>query len=154
MNDTKDQPQWQAPGLEVPSEKRAERRPTMVTTRWEIGAGTAADATGELSGRIAKYMSQLPNLGEAQGRDDVGYRFACFLVRDLQIPDDDALMWLRTWDSNNNPAKGEECCKKWIASAHTYGSREYGCGLVGRTRLTTRRVHPRPQIVRCVVEVP
>ncbi len=85
--------------------------------------------TGGLEGRIAAYMSKLPNLGEGQGRDDVGFHLACFLVRDLRLSDEQAATWLERWDNNNVPPKGEAAINKWIASAHAYGRNEYGCGL-------------------------
>src|SRR5262249_43389837 len=63
--------------------------------------------SGNLSARIAGYLRRLPNLGEGQGRDDIGYQFACFLVRDLALGDDIARDWLRRWDAGNLPPKGE-----------------------------------------------
>jgi hypothetical protein len=84
---------------------------------------------GDLSRRIMPYLRQLPNLGAGQGRDDVGYHFACWLVRDLALPDDVARGWLRLWDSSNHPPKGEDEINKWIRNAHAYGRAEYGSGL-------------------------
>jgi hypothetical protein len=74
-------------------------------------------------------MARLPNLGEGQGRDDVAYHAACFLVRNLQLPDATALLWLRQWDDKNRPPKGEARLREVIVSAHAYGQRPYGCGL-------------------------
>jgi hypothetical protein len=79
--------------------------------------------------RIAGYMARLPNLGEGQGRDDVAFRAACWLVRDMQLPDETALGWLRQWDGSNRPPKGEEALRKAVGNAHTYGQSPYGCGL-------------------------
>jgi hypothetical protein len=84
-----------------------------------------------LSPRIEAYLAKLPNLGEGQGRDDVGYHFACLLVRDFALGDDAAREWLRRWDGANNPPKGAAQISKWIANAHQYGRRAYGSG---RTR--------------------
>src|SRR5262249_3144526 len=61
---------------------------------------------GNLSARIAAYMAKLPHLGEGQGRDDVAYRFAAFLVRDLALDGATALDWLCLWDEGNRPPKG------------------------------------------------
>jgi hypothetical protein len=78
--------------------------------------------------RAAAYLARLPNLGEGQGRDDVGYQFAAFLVRDLAISDDVALDWLCLWDAGNSPPKGRARLAEIIASAHAYGRRAYGSG--------------------------
>jgi hypothetical protein len=86
---------------------------------------------GGLEGRISAYMARLPNLGEGQGRDDVGFHFAAFLVRDLNLSDSEARPWLEKWDSGNNPAKGEQAISKWLTSAREYGRHPYGCGLGG-----------------------
>jgi hypothetical protein len=74
-------------------------------------------------------MARLPNLGEGQGRDDVAYHFACFLVRDLSLSDSEALDWLSRWDAHNSPPKGRERLAEILASAHQYGRHAYGCGL-------------------------
>jgi hypothetical protein len=81
-----------------------------------------------LSHRAAAYMARLPNLSEGQGRDDVAFLFAAFLVRDLQIADNYALDWLERWDVGNNPPKGRERLAEIVRSAHAYGTRPYGCG--------------------------
>lgn len=82
-----------------------------------------------LPARIAAYMSRLPNLAEGQGRDDVAYSFASFLVRDLALADGIALDWLRRWDAGNSPPKGDERLAEILRSAHAYGQRPIGCGL-------------------------
>jgi hypothetical protein len=114
--------------------------------------------SGNLSNLIAAYLRRLPNLGEGQGRDDVGYQFACFLVRDLALGDDVAREWLRLWDSGNRPSKGEEEISKWLASARRYGRRPVGCGRPAEPSPGCPRVIPtkRPGHVtlRCRVEVP
>jgi hypothetical protein len=90
--------------------------------------------------RIAGYMGRLPNLSEGQGRDDVAFRAACWLVRDMQLPDEAALGWLRQWDGSNRPPKGEEALRKAVANAHAYGQAPYGCGL-GREPVRRRGGH-------------
>jgi hypothetical protein len=84
---------------------------------------------GRLDRRISAYLAKLPNLSEGQGRDDVAYHFAAFLVRDLQLPDDQALSWLSHWDSRNNPPKGTDRLNEIIVNAHRYGRSSYGSGL-------------------------
>ena len=74
-------------------------------------------------------MAKVPNLSEGQGRDDVAYHFAAFLVRDLGLCDEFALGWLARWDAGNSPPKGEARLREIIASAHAYGRRPYGAGL-------------------------
>jgi hypothetical protein len=93
-------------------------------------------------------MARLPNLGEGQGRDDVAFHFACFLVRDMQLPDATAFGWLACWDGGNRPPKGEEALRKVLANAHAYGRSPYGCGLVPATPRRGRRT-----IITTVVEV-
>jgi hypothetical protein len=85
--------------------------------------------TENLARRITGYLSRLPNLGEGQGRDNVAYHLACWLVRDLQLPDETALVWLQCWDDQNTPPKGELRLREILASAHRYGRNAYGCGL-------------------------
>ena len=63
-------------------------------------------ASDNLSARIAAYLRRLPNLAEGQGRDDVAFHFAAFLVRDLSLSDSIALDWLERWDAGNSPPKG------------------------------------------------
>jgi hypothetical protein len=109
-------------------------------------------ASGDnLSSRVACYMARLPNLGEGQGRDDVAYHFACFLVRDLALADDIALDWLARWDAGNSPPKGEAALRKALASAHAYGRHAYGCGL--RPALLPRRDRHGHIILTSSVEV-
>jgi hypothetical protein len=86
----------------------------------------------ELEIRIWKYLAKLPNLGEGQGRDDVAYTFFCFLVRDLELPDAEAMRWVEEWDHGNRPPKGRERLREIIENAHRYGQRAYGSGNPGR----------------------
>jgi hypothetical protein len=95
-----------------------------------------------LSARIAGYAARLPNLGEGQGRDDVAFAFACFLVRDLDLDDAVALEWLNRWDAGNNPPKGEKRLIEIIRSAHAHGQRPYGCDLPRRWPRYDRHGHP------------
>jgi hypothetical protein len=115
--------------------------------------------SGNLSDRVAAYLRRLPNLGEGQGRDDIGYRFACFLVRDLALGDEAAREWLRRWDAGNRPPKGEAEVAKWIASARQYGQRPVGCGRDREPETATGRLSVAPgrrpghSTLRCRVEV-
>jgi hypothetical protein len=86
-------------------------------------------AGGSLSARIAAHMWRLPNAGEGGGRDDIAYRFAAFLARDLALPDHAALPWLEQWDRGNSPPKGRECLAEILANARRYGRNSSGCGL-------------------------
>lgn len=85
----------------------------------------------DLPARIAAYMATLPNRAEGQGRDNVAYNFAAWLVRDMKLTDADALPWMEAWDKKNDPPKGTERLKEIIANAHTYGKNSYGSGLNG-----------------------
>jgi hypothetical protein len=85
---------------------------------------------GNLAAYIAKYIRACcPNSSAGQGRDDIAYRLASKLVRDLRVSDDIALLWLERWDAKNNPPKGSDRLKEIIRSAHAYGQRDYGSGL-------------------------
>jgi hypothetical protein len=79
-----------------------------------------------LSDRIAAYARRLPHLAEGQGRDDIAYHFAAFLVRDVAVSDEIALEWLTLWDAGNSPPKGRDRLIEIIRSAHSYGRRGYG----------------------------
>jgi hypothetical protein len=92
-------------------------------------AACAPAARDNLSARIAAYLSRLPNLGEGQGRDDVAYQFAAFLVRDLGLPDETALAWLERWDARNSPPKGSAQLAEIMSNARHYGKSPFGCGL-------------------------
>lgn len=107
-----------------------ERRPVQAAPRQAV----TAEGLAGLPARIAAYLAKLPRLGAAQGRDDVGYQFACWLVRDLSLSDDEALPWLERWDAGNTPPKGETERKKWLVSARAYGRHEYGSGLGERPK--------------------
>jgi hypothetical protein len=111
---------------------------------------------GNLSDRISAFMRRLPHLGEGQGRDDVAFGFAAFLVRDLALSDDVAIGWLSLWDAGNRPPKGRDRLAEIIKNARDYGQRPVGSGL-GRDPLARVVVVPgkRPGHVtlRCRVEV-
>jgi hypothetical protein len=93
------------------------------------GAGPAPN--GGPVARILAYLARLPHLGEGQGRDRVAFNFACFLVRDLGLPDEKALPWLDRWDAGNTPPKGEARLREILKNAHEYGQHAYGAGLSG-----------------------
>jgi hypothetical protein len=138
----------------IPAAAAAEQAPQRPPPRrpW-----THTGTPGNLSARIAAYMGSLPNLGEGQGRDDVGYQFAAFLVRDLALSDETAREWLSLWDGGNRPPKGAAEISKWLASARAYGQRPIGCGLAPAEAPEVPTVTPgrRPghSTLRCRVEV-
>jgi hypothetical protein len=83
-----------------------------------------------LSSRIRSYLAKLPiGLGEGMRRDDYGFIFAAFLVRDLGLSDAEALPWLEEWDRRNAVAKGPDCLRKLLASARAYGRHAYRTAL-------------------------
>jgi hypothetical protein len=88
-------------------------------------------AGGDVTSRVRAYLARLPHLGEGQGRDDVAYQFACWLVRDLALADEVALAWLARWDAGNRPPKGEARLREILDSAHHYGRHAYGAGSGG-----------------------
>jgi hypothetical protein len=114
----------EAPAPQVPRPRTA-RAPAATP---DLCRSVPRAAAGNLSARIAAYLRRLPNLGEGQGRDDIAYRFSCFLVRDLSLPDATAMGWLERWDAGNSPPKGAARLAEILADAHRYGRRTYGCG--------------------------
>ncbi len=102
--------------------------------------------------RAAAYMARLPNLGEGQGRDDVAYKFAAFLARDLNLADDVALDWLGRWDQGNSPPKGPEVLAEILANARLYGQRPIGCGLAA-TRPKGRHRHHKTTVLHFSVRI-
>jgi hypothetical protein len=93
-----------------------------------------------LAAQIASHMAKLPHLAEGQGRADVAYRFAAWLVRDMAVADDIALAWLERWDAGNRPPKGRERLAQILADAHRYGQNPVGCGR-GQQCRTDRHGH-------------
>jgi hypothetical protein len=76
--------------------------------------------------RVIAYLAKVPNLAGGQGRDDMAYQAACFLVRDMNLSDAEALDWLEGWDAGNRPPKGKERLEYVIGSARKYGRGAYG----------------------------
>jgi hypothetical protein len=115
------------PASLIPTEAvRLEHRPA--TPRRATACGRRADSGSDLSRRIANYMGRLENRSEGGRRDDFAYRGACYLVRDMQLSDDEALEWLDQWDQRNCPPKGRDRLREIIRSAHAYGQYDYGRG--------------------------
>jgi hypothetical protein len=84
---------------------------------------------GDTSARIAAYMRKLPHKSLGEGRDDVAFGFAAWLVRDLALPDHVALPWLEAWDSGNSPPKGKDRLAVILKNARTYGQKQIGGAL-------------------------
>jgi hypothetical protein len=103
-----------------------------------------------LSARIAAYLRHLPNLVAGEGRDDVAYRFAAWLVRDMDVADSIALDWLERWDQGNAPPKGREALAEILKNAHAYGQHAVGCGLTPERPRYDRHGH---RILRATAEV-
>jgi hypothetical protein len=83
---------------------------------------------GRVEARVRGFMRRCcPNRAEGQGRDDVAYKLAAFLTRDLALTDDEALPWLAEWDRGNTPPKGEAALEEIMSNARRYGRRAVGC---------------------------
>ena len=143
-----------APTQAVPVRTLAPRRQAAGSS---AGRGHRA---GNLSARIAAYLARLPNLGEGQGRTDVAYQFAAWLVRDLDLSDNVALDWLDRWDAANSPPLGRARLAEIAADARRYGRNAVGCGLdaaearpAARPLARSRRLRPGHKILSCTVEV-
>jgi hypothetical protein len=98
-------------------------------------------------------MRRLPNLGEGQGRDDVAYNFAAFLVRDMAVSDEVALAWLERWDAGNTPPKGRERMLSILASARRYGRNPVASGLGPPSRGILPAGRPGHSLISFTVEV-
>jgi hypothetical protein len=116
-----------APGL-IPSDLPPVAAPASPATRRPPFVGPFGHDC-LLVRRVRAYLARLPHRAEGEHRDDIAYGFACWLVRDLRLPDDVALTWLSAWDAGNQPPKGEARLREILTSAHLYGTRPYGCGL-------------------------
>jgi hypothetical protein len=115
---------------------------------------------GNLPARIAAYLKKLPNAGEGGGRDDIAFRFAAWLVRDMGVSDGVALDWLEQWDRGNNPPKGRGRLAEILANAHEYGTHAAGSGRDREAVTTTchsvrilRTRRPGHVILHCRTEV-
>jgi hypothetical protein len=103
----------------------------------QAGANSPTSSSGRsLADRIAAYCRKLPHLAEGQGRDDVAFNFAAWLVNDVAVSDDVALAWLEQWDGGNSPPKGRERLKEVLENAHRYGRKSSG----------SRRTQERPRV--------
>ena len=100
-----------------------------------------------LEARIAAYVARVPNFGAGQGRDDNGFRLACWLVRDLDLGDKEARPWLERWDAGNRPPKGAAEISKWLANARSYGTKSFGSGLAKQPALRRRRSYARVRVM-------
>jgi hypothetical protein len=79
-----------------------------------------------LDQRAAAYLDKLPSGKRAgEGRDDDGFRLACFLARDLGLADHQILPWLEQWDAKNAITKGKERLGQLLHNAHLYGRHPY-----------------------------
>jgi hypothetical protein len=119
-------------------------------------APSSVPVAGDLDRRIGSYINKQPaGLGEGQHRDDYGYTLACFLVRDLNLSDADALPWMEAWDARNAVSKGLVRLRELLKTARAYGQRAYGSGLSRRgpirPQVSKQRGH-RLRYIRFVVE--
>jgi len=99
----------------------------------ELRSAVADDAEAEAAlDAIEWHVGHCyPHKCAGQGRDDVAFSLACFLVRDLDLNADVALSVMSAWDAGNQPPKGESRLKEIIINAHEYGTSEYGSLLGG-----------------------
>jgi hypothetical protein len=72
-------------------------------------------------------MAKLPvGLRAGEGRNDAGFLFACLLVRNLMLPDHEALGWLAEWNRWHATPMTDAKLASLISDAHEYGSQPYG----------------------------
>ncbi len=84
---------------------------------------------GTIEQRIAAYLARVPRRAAGQNRNEAGYIFACFLVRDLELSDADALPWLEQWNAGNAPPYPDTKLRALLVEAHQYGRRPIGSGM-------------------------
>ena len=118
-----------SPGL-IPAAAK-EQEPSKVSVTVRFVPARPRWSPNRLIRRISAYLSRLPNLGEGQGRDDIAYGLACWLLRDLGLSDDAALPWLEQWDQGNSPPKGTQRLKEIMTSARRYGQHVVNCDSEG-----------------------
>jgi hypothetical protein len=109
-----------------------------------------AISPGDLDNYVGAYMAQLPHCSAGEGRDNIAFKAACWLVRDMRLGDAEALEWLEAWDAGNRPPKGREILRQKIAGAHAYGRRPYGVGVARRRR---NQLGHRRSTIRFTVEL-
>jgi putative DNA primase/helicase len=114
----------------IPAEAQAHEAPKVRVNVRFVPAHPPRRGAG-LERRVRGYMARLPNLSEGQGRDNIAYGFACWLVRDLGLSDDAALPWLEEWDRGNAPPKGTQRLLEIMASARRYGRHAITCATGG-----------------------
>lgn len=90
-------------------------------------AWQAPAQSGDVDRRVQGYMRRLPTgLGAGEGRNHAGYRFACWLVRDMALDDADALRWLAEWNGWQRTPMPDGKLAALVSDAHAYGSRSVG----------------------------
>jgi hypothetical protein len=106
-----------------------------------------------LTQRIRAYMARLPKLFAGQGRHCVGYTFACWLARDLNLEDRLVLNWLRQWDAGNSPPLGADVLAELLNCAHSYGLHGYGSGMGLRGHRCCPHRRHKTHTIRFTVEI-
>ena len=97
--------------------------------------------------RVRAYMTRLPlGLSAGQGRNHAGYRFACWLVRDMGIADGDALAYLAEWNRGHRTPMSTAKLEALLGDAHTYG--QHATGAAGPSTLTVTRTEIAPARTR------
>jgi hypothetical protein len=87
----------------------------------------------EMRYRVTRWLRNVPKgLGVGDGRDDIAYNLLAFLVRDLALPDAQALDYAEElWDRHNAVPKGRTVLAEILVNVHAYGRNGYGSGLGG-----------------------
>jgi hypothetical protein len=91
---------------------------------------------------IAERIARLGRLGTGQGRSRAAFALAAWMVHDLGLSTDVALLWLQSWDAGNSPPLGEADLREEVRCAREYGWNAVGSG-VNSTRPQARAKRPR-----------
>jgi hypothetical protein len=94
---------------------------------------------GALEQRIAAYLTKVPRRAAGQNRNEAGYTLACFLVRDLELSDADALPWLEQWNAGNAPPYPDAKLRELVRDARQYGQRPIGAGMTSHESMRVGR---------------
>ncbi|HEY0780093.1 MAG TPA: hypothetical protein VGD56_19160 [Gemmatirosa sp.] len=128
----------------LPSAERAPDPATVVrVVPWQPPT-TPTDVTRRVEG----YMRRLPTgLGAGEGRNHAGFRFACWLVRDMALDDADARAWLTRWNAQQRTPMSSAKVAALVSDAHAYGSRGVGTAIddarhMLRTEIGAARTRP------------
>jgi putative DNA primase/helicase len=78
--------------------------------------------------RVRGYIDKVlrTGLGAGEGRNQDGYKLACFCVRDLQLSEKDAVAYLAEWNGTHRTPMSTSKLESLVAEAKEYGTHSFG----------------------------